>query len=396
MTAFRTLGQRVTLKAFNTGVLQNKRLTWVDYLRGITIILVVYHHARVGIERSHITVPQILVNANMIFYSFRMPLFFVLSGLFVSYSLSKKTIKQLSWIKFENLLYPYLLWSFIQVTLQIALSDFTNSTRSLVDYTYILYQPRRLDQFWYLPALFNTTMVFFFVLKFLKPSLVMHLVIGLCFYFLSPFTARFSMVSDWMFFYIFFAVGHVFSGLFFKEGVQTFFRKATSLLFIIPVFIVAQVFYLKYEVGQQTLAVDVTLSGFEYIFRFTNQLYFLLIALIGCITVFLLSFQLEKWNRLSFLRVLGCHSLYIYVMHVMVVAFARAVLVKVLGVQSPVLLLTVCLFFGLTVPVVFYNLCVKDKWGWFLFSIRKRRSPGKELKAEPGTVRVKQQSISSP
>ncbi|MEJ7914431.1 MAG: acyltransferase, partial [Chitinophagaceae bacterium] len=141
-------------KAFGTDALKDRRMTWVDYLRGIAIILVVYHHVRVGIERSHIIIPEVLVNANMIFYSFRMPLFFVLSGIFINRSLSNKSTKQLSWIKFENLLYPYLLWSFIQVSLQIALSNFTNSDRDLTDYTYIFYQPRRLDQFWYLTALF--------------------------------------------------------------------------------------------------------------------------------------------------------------------------------------------------------------------------------------------------
>ncbi|MFL5773957.1 MAG: hypothetical protein ACJ75F_12405, partial [Flavisolibacter sp.] len=58
-------------RAFNTSVLDKKRLEWVDYLRGIAIVLVVYRHALLGIERSNVVVPHFLNDANMIFYSFR-------------------------------------------------------------------------------------------------------------------------------------------------------------------------------------------------------------------------------------------------------------------------------------------------------------------------------------
>src|SRR5690349_1051101 len=143
-------------RAFNTSVLFKNRLEWVDYLRGIAIVLVVYRHALLGIERSHVSVPQILHDANMVFYSFRMPLFFLLSGIFINHSIAKKTFGKLLEIKFDRLLYPYLIWCIIQITLQIALSGITNSQRSWIDYTYILTQPRHLDQFWYLAALFNT------------------------------------------------------------------------------------------------------------------------------------------------------------------------------------------------------------------------------------------------
>src|SRR5215207_4345054 len=109
------------VQGFNTSVLQKKRLEWVDYLRGIAIVLVVYRHALLGIERSQVAVPQFLNEANMIFYSFRMPLFFLLSGIFISRSLAKRSFRQLAGIKFEKLLYPYLIWTFLQVTLQIFL-----------------------------------------------------------------------------------------------------------------------------------------------------------------------------------------------------------------------------------------------------------------------------------
>jgi len=156
-------------KAFNLSILEKKRMAWVDYLRGLAIILVVYRHILIGLQRSNLDVPSALVTANMIFFSFRMPLFFILSGIFINGSIARRPLKQLIWIKFENLLYPYLVWSFIQVTLQIFLNKYTNSDRTFWDYTYIFYQPRGLDQFWYLPALFNTTVIYLLIKVKLKP-----------------------------------------------------------------------------------------------------------------------------------------------------------------------------------------------------------------------------------
>src|SRR5256885_17248285 len=92
--------------AFNLAILNKKRLAWVDYLRGIAIILVVYRHALAGIRRSGINVPNYIENANLIFYSFRIPLFFMLSGLFISFSLQRKGLKKLILSKFELLIYP--------------------------------------------------------------------------------------------------------------------------------------------------------------------------------------------------------------------------------------------------------------------------------------------------
>ncbi|HWJ25275.1 MAG TPA: hypothetical protein VNS32_01965, partial [Flavisolibacter sp.] len=50
-------------KSFNSSILEKKRHIWVDYLRGIVIILVVYHHAFLGTERSGIAVPKSIGDA---------------------------------------------------------------------------------------------------------------------------------------------------------------------------------------------------------------------------------------------------------------------------------------------------------------------------------------------
>ncbi len=337
-------------RAFNWPILEKSRMQWVDYLRGIAILLVVYRHVLLGIERGGTVVPAALVNANMIFFSFRMPLFFILSGLFIGGSLARKTLGQVITTKFDNLLYPYLIWAFLQITAQIALSRFVNANRSLIDYTYIFYQPRNLDQFWYLPALFNTTLVYLIVKTKLKAPVWSQFVIGLTLYFLGPYVQKISMLSDWMEFYIFFALGDAVSVFFFRESTQAFFKNPWTLVGVTPVFIATQIYYLSHPV---------------------NNIEFLVIALIGCFSMFVLSFRLQCWDILRFLRVLGFHSLYIYVMHLMVVGFVRAIMTKVMGIHDPTALLLTGLAFGVTIPVIAYNIFV-SRGLWFLFSFRKK------------------------
>lgn len=348
-------------KAFNSSVLHKSRMPWVDYLRGIAIILVVYRHALIGIERSGIIIPDYLMTANMTFYSFRMPLFFIVSGIFIGGTLAKRSIKEIAFIKFENLLYPYFIWAFIQITLQILLRKFVNSDRGLIDYAYILYQPRALDQFWYLPALFNATMIYVLIKTKLKPQAWMQLTLGLLFYFLSPVVGSISMLSDWMEFYLFFAIGDISSHFFFKDSSQRFFKSPLTLLLILPVFAFTQFFYLSQK--EEYYRIDLL-----------GQTEFLIIAFIGCLSMFILAFRLQCWRILSFLRILGYHSLYIYVMHVLVIAFFRMVLTKSLGIYDPHVLLVCDIAFGVTVPVIFYNLFIKENVGWFLFSLRKPKA----------------------
>jgi fucose 4-O-acetylase-like acetyltransferase len=88
-------------------------------------------------------------------------------------------------------------------------------------------------------------------------------------------------------------------------------------------------------------------------------------------TLIIIAFLLEKWNKLSFLRVIGFHSLYIYMIHVIVVGLVRAVLVHFLHLTNPFLILSIVIFFGVLIPILFYNLLGKS-YLWFLFSTKKK------------------------
>ncbi len=350
-------------RAFNTAVLQKSRMAWVDYLRGIAIVLVVYRHVLLGLQNSGMAPPTGFLDANIMFFSFRMPLFFILSGIFITGSLAKKSLGRIIYSKFELLLYPYLIWSVIQITIQIAATHWTNSQRHLIDYTFIFYQPKELDQFWYLPALFNSTLIYLLTKTKLKLHGWMQIVLGLVLYFLSQYCRKITMMSDWMEFYIFFAIGDTISTFFFRENVQAFLKNRWTFLILLPFFIATQFYYL--HLYNASPGNDVPL------------LLFLPIALFGCLTMCTLAYRLEAWNIMRFLRVLGFHSLYIYVMHVIVAAFVRAVLTKIFGLHQPIALLFIGIALASTVPVMIYNLLIFEKPLFFLFALHRyaKRSP---------------------
>jgi fucose 4-O-acetylase-like acetyltransferase len=364
-------------KAFNWPVLEKSRWHWIDYLRGIAIILVVFRHILFGILHAGVDAPILLQKANTISSSFRMPLFFVLSGIFVKSSMAKRTLKQILGIKFENLFYPYLIWSVIQITIQILVSGSTYSQRSWIDYTYILYQPRDLDQFWYLPALFNASAVYMIVESKLKPGPWVHIALGLALYFLSHYFQAVSMMSDWMRFYVFLSLGAVVSEFFFKESTQHFLKNPWSLLLVTPLFVLAEIAFLRKD--ENFFLDDNDMGG---------RIEYLLIALTGCISLLIFSFRLQvlNWKGLAFLRVIGYHSLYIYVMHVIVAAGARAVLMKAFHIHELWILLPVEVALGVIVPIMFYNLLINEGPLWFLFSYHKHK---KEPKPAPIPVKTK-------
>lgn len=361
MKTLRTKTEELISKAFNLPAIERSRLPWVDYLRGISIILIAYRHVLIGIDRSGLYVPPYLMTANMIFFSFRLPLFFILSGIFLNASLKKRTIKQFIENKFEVLLYPYFVWAALQITIQIATSSFTNANRSWVDYTYLFYQPRELDQFWYLPALFNVTMIYLFVKKYLKPPVVVQYLIGLFFYFLSPHVQEISILSDWMLYYFFFAIGDSISSLFFKTSWQKVFQNPYTLLAVTPLFVGSQMYFLSQNLDSASADMIV-------------QTKFIVIALIGCVSMFVLAFRVQALNIFPFLRVFGYHSLYIYIMHVMITAFVRIVLTTFFGIHNAEILLITGMAIGVTFSIAIYNLFIRNGIAWFLFTYKKPKS----------------------
>ncbi|HEV3252677.1 MAG TPA: acyltransferase [Puia sp.] len=359
----------MNLNLFDTARIKENRLPWIDYARGIAIFLVLYRHIFEGIKRSGIDTIHFsyLEHANIIFFSFRMPLFFMISGIFIGGSLFKRGLKYFIMTKWKLLLYPYLLWATVQVTLQLSLSKYVNADRSYRDYLYILYAPREIDQFWYLYALFNTSVLYAILLIKGKISTSYQLILGFIMFLVSSFVVQHKIslgfIYDILHYYIFIALGGVLSSFIKDKKNEPLFSSWKLFLVILPIFVVCQGYFLNTNLSQQS---------YSYVEDY-QPLRFLIIALSGCVFMINISFILQKYKALLTLRVIGYYSLYIYLMHVLASSAARILLTKVFGIDQVLLLLPLGILVGLFVPVIFYNLAMK-LGAWWLFSL-ERKSP---------------------
>src|SRR4028119_177507 len=107
-------------------VLERNRFPWIDYARGICIILVCYRHSFEGLINAGFPTNKYplleLINSSLV--TFRMALFFILSGSFISGTLAKKKYRTYVADRFKVILYPMLIWGAIQITLQLVFSNF--------------------------------------------------------------------------------------------------------------------------------------------------------------------------------------------------------------------------------------------------------------------------------
>ncbi len=336
----------------NTSKIERSRLEWVDYAKGIAIILVVYRHALYGIKFSGIEVKDWLMNANEIVYSFRMPLFFILSGFFVAKSISKRnSFKTFTKYKFSTILYPYFIWGIIQITIQIVLTNYTNSSRTIHDFISLFLHPRAIDQLWYLYALFNVSILFFIIYSILKLNNYWMILLSLILFGLSVFVTKYGLLHDSAYFLLFFVLGHLTQNLFTQEKNYRFFYSYKPLLLVTPIFFLSQYYWLNN--------------------REMNIYFFAAIALIGVLFTFMLSIILHKHKYLKILSLIGKHSLQIYLMHVLIIAATRIILMKVFKIQSIGIILITGWILGTFIPVIFYK-TIGHKYFKLLFSLEKK------------------------
>lgn len=352
-------------------ILGNKRFGWIDYDRGISIILVTYRHCFESMSKAGLDLDSypLLEYINVFFFGFRMPLFFIASGIFISGSMRKRGLGAYAKNRVQSILYPMMVWGIIQISLQILFSAHTNSDVTPISYLYLLIFPRATGQFWYLNALFFVGIIYS-VLKAKANFNVRHqLVFGLILYticaYINSTTINVGFVNDICKYYLFFAIGDAISSFMLDEKAAKIFSSWKVLVPLLASFIIIQYFFTKINMAADN----------NYYVENHMPVFFLAVALVGCAVSISASFALKKHGALPALRVIGYNSVHIYCMQIIAMSVARLVLMKI-GITYIPLLTLLILTAGLVIPMITYNICLRLGM-WWMFTLKK---PEDEIK----------------
>jgi fucose 4-O-acetylase-like acetyltransferase len=310
----------------------NDRIAWVNYAKAIGITLVVYAHMARGIVAAGIEMPRRFFElTDSIIYSFHMPLFFFLAGIFFfkSYD-SRRNGLNFAFSKVDTIVYPYLIWSFLQGTVEALFSRYTNGTVSFADVFSLLWAPRA--QFWFIYALFLIFILSAIVFTWV-PKRGAWVVFGtsVALYLAQPSLSSGFVVDYIATDFVFFMLGVIFEV--YANRRMFFSMKALAALLVTAV------------VGQFLFHVTFGLTYLDH------GLGNLAVSIVSVLLVVNISYFLSlRPNRV--LLLIGSSSMAIFLMHIMAGSGTRVVLQEIMPGDSYILHLVLGTAMGLLAPLL--------------------------------------------
>lgn len=321
------------------------RLLWLDTIKGVAIILVVLGHVidgylSAGVFPDYNEVQYTLYN---VCYSFHMPLFFILSGVsfFVAYSKRQGAYKY-DRVKRQvlNIVLLYVLWSVILWCCKTVFASDVNNPITI--YNLIGIPIVSISPYWYLYVLASCYLIYLLPVKYIesKLSLVLSLVLGLASYWImTSVCGRYTIVHTLVYMF-FFMIGTL------------VIRKEVKKRLILSITIVL----IGFAVGCCT-----SYRIVDKIQWWINPICGFVIALFvggGLVAIFQ-----NVENR--FLSYIGRHCLEIYVIHCILTAFNRKMLLLV-GIDVFWINVLVNTFLSVAIPMLISEVMKKmELYGYF-------------------------------
>jgi fucose 4-O-acetylase-like acetyltransferase len=308
----------------------NNRNLWVDYGKAIGIVLVVYGHVVRGLLAAGIIDDHILFHrlVDSVIYSFHMPLFFFLSGLFFWHSMNSRGASGVFFSKIDTVFYPFVIWSILQGSIEALLSSYTNGDVSFAQVFSLLWSPRA--QFWFLYALF---LIFTLGVLLYRRSVMFLplLVAGAVIYIFQSSGPNFFAFNFIAQNFVFFAFGVWFNSI--REHVES--RAGVVAAFSGLAFVALEYWFHG-------------VLGMRYEERGAASL---LVAMNAILFVVSACMVLAR-KPIAWVVTLGALSMPIYLMHILAGSGIRVILSKFFGVDSVLVHILAGCLIGLVLPVI--------------------------------------------
>ncbi len=329
-----------------------QRQVWQDRAKGVGIILVVFGHVLRGLTVAGLAPDNAWTRAiDYTFYTFHMPLFFLLAGLNAERSLQRGTASFLR-DKLQTIVWPYFLWSFIQGFVQIKTAGLTNGAFTSDVFLNMLHEP--FSQFWFLYGLL-VCHIGFAALGRSRGLLLAGATLAVC---ASPFAPYFP--GKYLFNFAFYVGGVVLSQRLTAWGAAPDRRDGAMLAGALALFGLSTtlVYMAGYDYGAPA-AIPAAASGIAA-------------TLIACKMM-----DGAAIGRM-FARV-GAMSMTIYILHIMAGAGARIAMVRLGVPANPFVYLGAATFVGIVGPMIAHK--IFERLGLLaLLGLAPSRKPRREAR----------------
>lgn len=307
------------------------RIEWIDSARGLAILLVVFGHAAGGlIDAAGPGSMPALRTLFLAIYTFHMPIFFFLSGLFVERRI-EQGFRDFSGKLLVMVVFPYFLWSIVQFSAIFALGSLVNHPAGSYWRTLFGLPLRTVSQFWFLHALFLINLVAFAAWRFGGRRAVLGIaVLAKLFAMFVPSTPAISLAASNA---PYFALGLLLgwprvSSLLGRAGIEVRVTVIASAIAVLA--------FLSITADAIQPWITIATASSAGIARVAWIPAMLPATLFGGAALLLVAESLSRRETLfaPIVRTLGTMSMPIFLLHVLFIAGARMLLARMIGVTG--------------------------------------------------------------
>jgi uncharacterized membrane protein YcfT len=328
------------------------RLQWVDMAKGISIILVVMMHSAYGVgdDTGGTGVLHWIIGFAT---PFRMPEFFLISGLFLSLVIGRDC-RRFADRRVVHYFYFYALWAVLQIIFKVALGS-GDPAKAASYLAWAVIEPYGVLWFIYMLAVFSAATKLLWQLR------VPHwaaLIVAAALQ-IAPVNSVSYIVTQFAEYYVYFYAGYALAPQIFKlvDWVAANPLKAVAGIAIYGAINGLLVFSPGFEVLPNHMVMGLA----------ELPVLHLALALVGTMALCSVAALFTRLAFMDWLRWLGAHSIVVYLAFSIPMAMTRVVLIKLDVISDTSVLSIVVMLAALIGPLVIYALVQKTGFGKFLF-----------------------------